>query len=103
MRKKFVIERNDQYYSESLGWVNNMQLADIYLNEEDAQCDADELTMSWGTKHTVVKLNAVTTTNENYMYLNSLPYGADFDPEERIVCAANSANEETELYSENLY
>jgi hypothetical protein len=28
-------------------------------------------------------------TNENYMYLNTLPYGADFDPEERIVCAAN--------------
>lgn len=28
-------------------------------------------------------------TNENYMYLNTLPYGGDFDPEERIVCAAN--------------
>lgn len=52
---KYLVERNDEYYSECNDWTDDKSKADHFDTETEAQDIADELTMSWGTRHRVVK------------------------------------------------
>lgn len=53
MTTMYVVERDGEYYSECNDWTTNPYEADLFEDEYEAQCVADNLTMSWGTRYKV--------------------------------------------------